>query len=97
MTNPRKKEFAHDFSGSCNPERLSDHSVWLPVTFSLGIFQWLPKASGKGLKKSAVKYRVRGFTYNPKPVHRRAEDVCDILDSPHGLKWLGHRKSETVR
>lgn len=101
MNNPRKKEFRHDFSGSCSPERLSDHSVWLPTTFSVGIFQWIPYSSGKrkGLKKTAVKYRVKGYASNPKPVYKRAEEICAVFDNafPHNPIRLGERKSETVR
>ena len=92
----RKKENKYDFSGSCNPIKLSDRSVWTPVFFSVGIFQWLPKASGKGLKKSAVVYRVRGLTSDPLPVYDRAKEICDLLDSPDPPEWLEYKKSETI-
>lgn len=101
MTNPRKKEFKHDFFGSEDPKLQSQQPEIYggSKTFSIGIFLWLPKASGKGLKKSAVKYRVKGYTSNPKPVYKRAEEICEEFDEefPHIPLWLGHRKSETVK
>jgi hypothetical protein len=102
MANSRKKEFKHDFSGSCKPEEIQkSFSNWKPATFSVGIFQWLPYAAGKrkGLKKSVVKYRVKGFTSNPEPVYKRAREICDELDRkfPDVLMWMIYKKSETVR
>ena len=97
MTNPRKKIFAHDFNGSRNM-KLSPAMSMNCLTFSLGIFRWLLKASGKGLKKSAVMYRVKGYTSNPEPVYKRAKEICEELDEefPHIPMWLGYRKSETA-
>jgi len=43
-------------------------------TFSVGIFQWIQKANGKGIKRSAVKKRIRGYSINPGDVYKRADD-----------------------
>lgn len=93
----RKEEFKHDFSGSCAPYGIQVYANF--STFSVGIFQWLLRASGKGLKKSAVKYRVRGSVSNQKAVYKRAEEVCNELDEefPNFPIWLGYKKSETVK
>ena len=84
----RKKAYKHDYSGSCAPTH-----PYAGGSFSVGIFQWVPKASGKGLKKTAVKYRVKGFSSNPEPVYARAEEICRMFDEG---KDLG-KKSEFVR
>ena len=100
MTNPRKKEFAHDFFGSQDPKMSPQlHGYGACKTFSVGIFRWLLKVSGKGLKKSAVMYRVKGYTSNPEPVYKRAKEICEEFDEefPHIPLWLGYRKSETVK
>ena len=97
MTNPRKKIFAHDFSNNYMP---TNSQIYVNFSsFSVGIFRWLPKASGKGLKKSAVMYRVKGDPSNLEPVYKRAKEICEEFDEefPHIPLWLGYRKSETVR
>lgn len=48
----------HGFSGSCAPGNAFAHSG--QETFSVGIFEWLPKSSGSGLKRGPVKVRVKG-------------------------------------
>ena len=72
-----KQEYRHDFSGSCAPnfKGSSMHN-----TFSVGIFQWLPKASGKGLKKSAVKFRVKGNVSDAKKVYVIAKMHCLLMN-----------------
>lgn len=69
--------YKHDFSGMCAPSR-NGSSMF--NTFSVGIFQWLPKASGKGLKKSAVKFRVKGNVSEAKKVYREAKIWCYRMD-----------------
>jgi hypothetical protein len=97
-TNSRKEAGKHDYSGSWAPDK-SHHAA---ETFSVGIFRWVPKASGNGLKKTAVKMRVRGYSSDPKQVYRLAEIFCDMLDRGEDpgvksvyasdLKWLGFVK-----
>lgn len=59
-----------DYDGSCAPCQIGSNCN----TFSVGIFQWLPKLSGKGLKRSSVIKRIRGLTSDPKAVYDQAED-----------------------
>ena len=70
-----EKAMKHDFSGSCVPGQGSWNQ-----TFSVGIFQWIPKSSGKGLKKSAVKFRVSGPSSEKDVVFRKARQICDDMD-----------------
>ena len=108
------QEHKHDFI------RLIFHPIgngeWAPTlggayqgieTFSVGIFQWVPRISGKGLKRSKVKYRVRGKHDNYEKVYARARQVCSVFDemweedqsqSREGNQlWGTHKKSETVK
>lgn len=49
-------------------------------SFSVGIFQWLQKASGKGLKKSPAICRVLGYTCEPERVYEKALALCARLN-----------------
>jgi hypothetical protein len=49
--NPKPYEW--DYDGACDPAKSRSRSM---QTFSVGVFQWLPKKSGKGLKRGPVKY-----------------------------------------
>lgn len=51
-------------------------------TFSVGVYQWVPKASGKGLKKSKT-IRVVGYVAEPERVYERAEELCRQLNEAH--------------
>jgi len=66
----------HDFSGACAPET----SLFSHRTFSVGVFQWVQKASGKGLKKSPAKVRVVGLCSCPLAVYAEAAWICKLLD-----------------
>jgi hypothetical protein len=67
----------HGFSGACRPG-----SGWAGHhTFSVGVFQWVQKASGKGCKKSAVKVRVSGSTAHPERVDAKATEIVEALDA----------------
>ena len=66
-----------DFDGSCAPaEDGSWPTRYQPETFTLGCFQWERKASGKGLKKGKVSYRVKGRGEDPAPVYAAARAYC---------------------
>ena len=67
----------HGFAGSYEPGR----SQYRHATFSVGVFEWLPKTSGRGLKKGKVKVRIKGHTTNPKVVYDEARRCRDILDA----------------
>lgn len=81
-----KEAYKHDFSGSCSPHK-NGGSMY--GTFSVGCFQWLPKSSRKGLKKSAVIFRVKGNSSNPDKVYAKAREICEKLDSG----WIPETKS----
>ena len=70
-----KELYKWNWSGSCDPAIRKFHSD----TFSVGIFQWIPKESG-GLKKSKAVYRVKGWTGNPEEVYFKAEQICSALN-----------------
>lgn len=71
----------HDFEGSCAPgtDGVLKHST--QETFSLGIFQWVPKNSGKGCKRGAVKVRVKGPFHKPTDVYAKAGEIVAALDA----------------
>ena len=46
-----------DYFGACVPEVDQRYST---ATFSLGIFQWLPKSRGKETKRGKVMLRISG-------------------------------------
>ena len=69
----------HGFDGSCCPGRSG--VLWAnQITFSLGVFEILPKASGKGTKRGPVKVRVYGFVSDPDSVYAKAREIVDLLD-----------------
>lgn len=84
-----KIEGNHSFSGSCAP---GNREYFANTTFSIGIFQWVSKAGGKGLKKSAVKYRIIGLCSNPEIVYKKAKKVCEQMDNG----WVPPTKSTRV-
>jgi hypothetical protein len=50
------------------------------TTFSVGVYQWLPKTSGKGLKKSKT-IRVKGYVAEPDRVYEKARQLCRKLNA----------------
>ena len=76
----KKEAYKHDFSGSLAPD-INGTTKFRVDTFSVGCFQWLPKKNGKGLKKSAVKFRVRGYVRDAEDVYSAAEKICRELDA----------------
>jgi hypothetical protein len=61
------------------------------ATFSVGIFEWVRTWDGKSLKRSKVKYRVKGPSHMADEIYARAKEVCGMLDNG----WVG-KKSETI-
>jgi hypothetical protein len=52
------KPYEWDFDGACAPG-----AEWSGrESFSVGIFQWVPKAGGEGVKRSKVIRRIKGGT-----------------------------------
>jgi hypothetical protein len=60
------------------PSPLTQESGFL--TLSVGVFQWLPKARGKGLKKSKS-IRVAGYMAEPERVYDKAQELCDRFNA----------------
>jgi hypothetical protein len=61
-------------------------------TFSVAVFQWQPKTSGRGLKKVNA-CRVCGYTLDPQAVYAKAQELCDRLTAENANasvrpKWL---------
>jgi len=76
-----KAAYQYDYSGACSP-RDAGYTMSCK-TFSVGIFQWVPTANGKGLKKSAVVSRIKGSVSDPEDVYRRAEAKCQELQKAY--------------
>ena len=78
-TSDGKRPYEWDFDGSCAPPEGLEHSTIYPwaTTFSLGCFQWIPRANGKGLKRSKVAYRVSGLCSQSVTVYAKARAYCD--------------------
>lgn len=55
------------------------------TTFSVGIFQWLPKAAGQGFKKSKT-IRVLGYVSAPFDVYQKATELCQRLNREK-IRW----------
>lgn len=70
----------HYYSGSCSPDEEGRH-ISGQISFSVGIFQMVPKASGKGLKKTGAKVRVIGYCHDPEAVYKLADEICLALDN----------------
>ena len=64
-------------------------------TISVGIFQWIYRADGHGLKKSKVAYRVKGPANKWKEINARASQICSSLNAGCFLEVLA-KKSETI-
>lgn len=83
-----KKLNKHDYSGMCVP---LGHYNW-NETFSVGIFKWVLKSNGKGLKKSSVIFRVKGLCSSSGTVYEAAQEYCKKMDGG----WVPSKKSVTV-
>jgi hypothetical protein len=69
------------------------------ATLSVGIFQWVYKADGHGLKKSKAVYRVKGPASKWQEINNRARFFCDLWNSARGdLDSLQYKqkKSEMI-
>lgn len=72
------KPYQWDFDGSCAPRENVHSTSW--KTFSLGIFQWIPKSSGKGLKRGKVVRRVKGYCDVADEAYAKAQGIVDGLN-----------------
>lgn len=74
----KPEDFEWDYDGACMPSNeKSDHNF---RTFTLGIFQWIPKATKKGLKRSKVVSRVKGNSFDPDIAVKKAQQICAVLN-----------------
>ena len=74
----------YGIDGACAPRESSGPTVpflALQETFSVGIFQLIPKRSGAGTKRGKVVVRVKGPTSHPDEVWRRARQIAEDLDA----------------
>lgn len=73
-----------DFDGACAPDEDGESSKSFFGTFSLGIFQWVPKAGGRGLrgevKRSKVVRRVKGDQIAPEKAYEKARRIVAELN-----------------
>ena len=92
-----KVVFLHDFDGECAPAIGGTYTGC--EGFSVGIFRWIPKTSGRGLKKGKVIYRVRGKTNDAERVYAQAREMCKIFDDAYlrNPGFIPGKKSETVK
>jgi hypothetical protein len=58
-------------------------------SFSVNIFQWELKASGKTMKRKACVVRVSGSSSNKDKVIAKAEEIVNFLDAG---KWNGQHR-----
>ena len=76
----------------------SDDSGW-PEVLSVGIFQWIYRVDGRGLKKSKAVYRVKGPAHRWQEINERARALCDVWNSAgfnlEGVQYK-RKKSETI-
>jgi len=74
------KVWRWDFDGQCAPGKLWSGGL----TFSVGIFQWIPKRGGRGLrgeiKHGPVVQRVKGSTSNPNEVFNKAREIVEDMN-----------------
>ena len=69
----------HAWMGSCDPQR---HGGFTGTqTFSVGVFEWLPRKSGLGQKPGKVKVRVAGNVSEAQKVYDKATEICAALDA----------------
>jgi len=68
----------HGIDGACAPGSGSWASQ---QTFSVGIFEWVPKAGGKGTKRGKVKVRVKGSVSQQEQVLAKAREIAAQLDA----------------
>ena len=69
-----------DFDGGCKPKMDSGPTA-MNATFSVAVFQWLPKSSGNGLKRSKSIKRISGPIRDVEMVYARAELFCAAKDA----------------
>lgn len=64
-----------DFYGACAPNE-DARELSMQETFTLGCFQWVSMARGRGVKRGKVQYRVKGSTRSPREAYDEARAFC---------------------
>ena len=70
-----KEVYEWSYDGACAP----GNSYASHITFSVGIFQWIPKKK-TGLKRSKVICRIKGYTSKPEEVYEKANRLIELLN-----------------
>jgi hypothetical protein len=65
-----------DFDGGCKPKIADSEPSSMYKSFSVAVFQWIPKSSGKGLKRSKSIKRISGSVNDYEMVYAQAELFC---------------------
>jgi len=58
-----------DYWGKLDPSHWISRIYW--QTFSVGVFQWIAKSNGKGVKRGKSIKRFSGFVADPECVYRQ--------------------------
>jgi hypothetical protein len=66
-----------EWSGMCDP----GVGFCTHETFSVGIYELIPKASGKGTKRGKVQVRVSGFISQGRDVYNLAAEIAKKLEA----------------
>jgi len=74
------KAGTHSYDGACRPGACA-MSMSSQKTFSVGIFEWVPKAHCKGYKRGPVKVRVYGLVSDPRSVDIKAREIVTALNA----------------
>ena len=70
-------------------KKLGKHAFDMPIvgastphlTFSVGVFEWVPAGKKIGKKKGKAKVRVSGASANPEAVYAKAREIVADLDA----------------
>lgn len=68
----------HGYDGSCAPKPGQTYTNY--ATFSLGIFELVPRANGRGTKRGKVKVRVSGPSEESIAIYDTAKEIVAALD-----------------
>lgn len=76
MISDEREPGKHGWRSAAHPVMLK---CW--VTFSVGIFQWVPRSGGKGVKPGKVLVRVSGLTNQVYHVDKEVAKIIKQLDT----------------
>lgn len=76
-----------DFDGACRPGGPGE--MGFQSNFSVGVFQWVARSNGKGVKRGSVAKRITGHVGTPEDVYARAESFCRTQEAIDNLNVEG--------